>query len=463
MLTFAKQAGVLSLTVVGLLMVTASSTQAQQRRFLPVHSYYPYNQNSYLFPGLPANVYNPNLNFVNRLNNPAFNRPVVYPSVVYGGGYYGNPLGGINLDLSFPGFGASKVGAYTFTTGNAGYYPAYVNPFASSYSNTYDSSNTYSPTVSSGYSAPVYPGSYGYGYYTSPYASYLYGTADVMRAYGQLGVTSEQARILREVAEQAKLETRKKLIDTMAYERAHTPSMTDIQKKAAKQEFDRLQNIATPAEVWTGKAQNVLLQDLIQKTLTKALKLHPLPLNEKLMAHVNVAGKGGYGNIGLLRNKGQFEFPVALQELATEKEQLEMKEDARQAYTRAATGLKFDTYLVTLAQNIESLRERLLKRANDMPTDQYLAAKRFLSYFEDALVAIKNGDVRRNLDFHKEFDGEGKTIQDLIDYMGRNGLRFAPAVTGDEDAYQALHSLVTAYSLAANSGYMSPHHASKDY
>ena len=62
----------------------------------------------------------------------------------------------------------------------------------------------------------------------------------------------------------------------------------------------------------------------------------------------------------------------------------------------------------------------------------------FLNSFDSTrLAAIKEGGTKRcNIDFHKEFAGEGKTIQDLVDYMGKNGLRFAPAVSGDEDAYQ---------------------------
>src|SRR5262249_1431780 len=95
--------------------------------------------------------------------------------------------------------------------------------------------------------------------------------------------------------------------------------------------------------------------------------------------------------------------------------------------------------------------ERLLKRANDMPTQQYLTGKRFLSDLEDALTGMKNGDVPRNIDFHQVFDKEGKTVQELVEYLRDHGLKFAPAVGGDEDAYQALYSLLASYSLALDS------------
>ena len=283
-----------------------------------------------------------------------------------------------------------------------------------------------------------------------------------MRAYGQLGLTSEQARVLREVATQAQLDTEKKAFDLKAYETAYTPTLADKQKKINRQQLVRIQHASTPSEIWSGKAHNILLKDLVEKNLSKPLKLHPLPLNEKLMSHINVTAKGGFGNIGLLRNDGRFEWPLALQEIATAEEQKNMAVDAQDAYRRARDNMKVANLEEDLSAGVASLRERLLKRANDMPTDQYLAAKRFLNYFDSALAAIKAGDVRRNIDFHKEFSGEGKTIQDLIDYMGKHGLRYAPAVTGDEDAYQALHSLLTAYSLAASAYVPTSAHGAKD-
>ena len=54
------------------------------------------------------------------------------------------------------------------------------------------------------------------------------------------------------------------------------------------------------------------------------------------------------------------------------------------------------------------------------------------------------------LTFSKDFVGKGKTVQDLVDYMVQKGLRFAPAVSGDEAAYQALYSALQAYDLAFN-------------
>src|SRR5262245_35124475 len=82
---------------------------------------------------------------------------------------------------------------------------------------------------------PYYPGYQGYpgyyppGPYIPPSAGYWYGSAAALDAYGQLGLSQEQARILREQANQAKLDTRVKAVDVTAYERANKYWYSDEQ------------------------------------------------------------------------------------------------------------------------------------------------------------------------------------------------------------------------------------------
>src|SRR5262245_37907121 len=56
-----------------------------------------------------------------------------------------------------------------------------------------------------------YPPGYwgGGGYYPGVVGGALQGSADVINAYGNLGQQNEQARIMREQANQAKLDTKK--------------------------------------------------------------------------------------------------------------------------------------------------------------------------------------------------------------------------------------------------------------
>src|SRR5262249_36727935 len=60
-----------------------------------------------------------------------------------------------------------------------------------------------------------------------PIGNQLMGQAAVISASGDLITAQEQARILREQANQAKLDTRKQAFDLMLYERAMTPTFTE--------------------------------------------------------------------------------------------------------------------------------------------------------------------------------------------------------------------------------------------
>src|SRR5262245_57571800 len=76
------------------------------------------------------------------------------------------------------------------------------------------------------------PAMYGY----PPWGGgYWAGGAAALDAYANVGVSQEQARIMREQANQAKLDTKVKTIDVMAYERAnkywYSDEQADIEAK----------------------------------------------------------------------------------------------------------------------------------------------------------------------------------------------------------------------------------------
>src|SRR5262249_31674626 len=104
--------------------------------------------------------------------------------------------------------------------------------------------------------------------------------------------------------------------------------------------------------------------------------------------------------------------------------------------------------LANLQAKIDEIRDRLTRSANDIPTQQYMEAKRFLNDFDDALRALREGDAAPYFDFQARFASGTRTAEELVKYMARNGLRFAPATSGDEAAYQAAHDALVGWSVA---------------
>src|SRR5437868_2946839 len=168
----------------------------------------------------------------------------------------------------FPGLGS--VNPYT-PVGTNPYAPGMINPYnpvgvplTSPYDQAY--ANPYLPYADAG--------------------SVLRGQADVMRAYGTVITSQEQARIVRELALQAKLETRKKKFDLDLYIKANTPTFTDEQAKIAKTTLKRIQTNSSEPEIVNGMALNLLLADM-RKYPDKKPKVEPFALSGDVLGHLN--------------------------------------------------------------------------------------------------------------------------------------------------------------------------------
>jgi hypothetical protein len=95
------------------------------------------------------------------------------------------------------------------------------------------------------------------------------------------------------------------------------------------------------------------------------------------------------------------------------------------------------------------VRDQLIRRVNEVPTTQYLEAKRFLIDFDDSRQALARGEAITQVQFQKWASG-GKNLQQLVEYMVSNGLKFTPATQGDEGAYRAAYSGMVAFDVALN-------------
>ena len=325
----------------------------------------------------------------------------------------------------------------------------FVNPYTPSFGGGF--TNPYTPGGGAGLPNPFSGGGYGGYPYTfiPPEGYFLQGAASVMNAYGNVLTSQEQARLMREQALQAKLETAKKRFELELYIKANTPTYTEIQAKIAKDTLKRIQNTNNVSEIWSGRAPKILLDDLKNKVLAKKVSIEAIPLSDEVLQHLNVTTKPG-ANLGLLRNQGRFTWPTALGDLLSKEEREDIAERAAKAVNKAQNGSDPGTDIPDLQDALAKARKLLLQKVNEIPTTQYIQAKRFLNDFDAAALALsqKNNAIQY-FKFQKWVSG-GKTIQEVVDYMAREGLDFAPAVQGDESAYQALNSALQAYNIAFN-------------
>jgi len=350
---------------------------------------------------------------VNRYYNPydfGYSPPYIPPT----------PYGGTNPYLpTAPGYGAG------------------ANPYSpvDSYANPYSPYNPYNP---------YYP-NYGYGA-----GSALFGEADIIRAQGQLVNSWEQARILREQALQAKLVTKKQEFDLRMYIKANTPTYTQEQEQVARVTLRRIQTNSLPGEVSSGKALNMLLDDL-KRFPDRKISLDPLPLNEEILSHLNVT-KTTFG-MGLLRDYGKVVWPVEVEKLMTGTQRQDIEKQLRHL-VKEANNERIDNNVIREVQKeIDRMREELVKKVNDIPTRPYLDGKRFLQDLYESTRAIERGEAINQVRFQRFIEnGKGtKSVQEVTDYMIKEALRFGPATANDEAAYRAVHSAMANYNIAMNS------------
>ncbi len=295
-------------------------------------------------------------------------------------------------------------------------------------------------------------GGYPYGYanqYAGP-GGYLHGASDVLSATGDLYVKQEQARVEREKANQAKLETRKQEFDLKNYEKANTPTFTDMQEVRKSERVARVMNDATIFEIKSGSALNTLMPFVYQLTL-RGIQGPQVPIDPYTLQQVNVTGGSEDVSPGLLKDGGKLQWPLELRG----PEQKRIDALFPQAISEAAQKMLDPKVFRDLKTEADKLNDIVIKKLgkNELDGASYLESKRFIKALQDALSVLRRTDAYRYI--NGDNTATGRNVQELVSNMEQRGLRFAPASPGGEAAYRAVYSAMVAYAngAASNSGF----------
>jgi hypothetical protein len=293
-----------------------------------------------------------------------------------------------------------------------------------------------------------------YGPYFNPANGNLYGAAAVIDASGQYMTSVHQAYLMREQVRREKLENRRRIFDQWLYERNNTPTNEDERERFQRLALRRAQNDPPTPEILSARALNDLLLDA-QKLQGKGVKGPDIPLNDGLLTQINFVPKGKVAaNAGLLKNyklKGRLGWPEAFQSPAFSKDRELMDSLAKDAMNQAAQNGQVDFGTVTEMRNVaDRLRQGLSVaiRREGLPPTPYAQASNFLSALNSSIRALSDPDAK------SFFDGkhvpQAANVGDLVRDMTGRGLEFAPATTGEDSAYVALHRLLSNYDTLAN-------------
>lgn len=357
-----------------------------------------------------------------------------------GAGVGAGGVGGFNQP-GMPGFNAGGIAKQPQATGG-------FNPFNNLVNNPYGGPTAKMSSATVEYPPPDY-GAYTYG--GDPYGGYLKGVAAVIDSQGRYLLSVEQAYMAKEDLKRAKLANRRAAIEEWLWERENLPTLEQERERFRLQQVQRAANDPPPTEVWSGQSLNVLLQ--AAQTMPKTAQGPNIPLDEEVVGKINLnSGKAGI-NFGLLKNEGNLTWPLALLDIKPAAESQELRDQlqrrAKEAFELARKGQQVDPNTIReMEKSADRLQKLLVAQVGDLPFAQYSESKRYLNQLNDGLKALREPNAK---DFASgKFAIKANTVGDLIDYMGKNGLKFAPAVPGDEAAYTALHRALAAYGTAVS-------------
>lgn len=235
------------------------------------------------------------------------------------------------------------------------------------------------------------------------------------------------------------------IYDEYAYERLGANGLPALRPGADPTEALRQAvAAASEAEVASGEALNALLVAAVAADPKGAAKAESVYLPPLVLGKLRFRG-GAADAVNRLREAGRLDFPAAFDAppLAGFKAAVE-KEFAAAAAPALAGRAADPGKLAVLEGTVGKARAALEPAVQNMGFEEAVAARRFLNQLDATAKALRGPGSAGLVD--PRWAGEGVATADLVRYMTRNKLLFAPAAArGDEDAYLAAHRGLVAY------------------
>jgi hypothetical protein len=276
----------------------------------------------------------------------------------------------------------------------------------------------------------------------SPVAGYLSGVAEVTTAQGQFLNQVQQARLLQAQADSARLDLRRRAIEQQRYLRSLAPTPEEIRQNNILDRINRSRNDPPRTQIWSGRALNDLVV-AIQRSQRGGLTGPAVPLDPTMLHHINFTTGTTPGGTSRLRDLGRLQWPIALTDNAFDSDRSQIEKMAPLAAEQGASGPIEATVIRELQRAANSMIANLRLKVDDFTPTEYVQAMRYLRELNDAFNVLPHPNASAYI--RGKFRATGSTVTELLQNMTNRGLTFAPATTGDEPFYTALHSALVTY------------------
>jgi hypothetical protein len=275
----------------------------------------------------------------------------------------------------------------------------------------------------------------------------LQGSAAVINAQGQFNIQNQQAKLVQQQVEMAKIETRRRMFDEWLYERANTSTIQDRREAMQRLELRKAMNDPPLGDILSGASLDVIYQDLLSKQMIWD-RGPIINIDDDVLKRINLRTANG-GNAGLLKQVNDDQglpWPVVFNQPTFAKKVEAIDNRMKNAVKQATANDSVDAGTVTnLSDDVEALRKTITANVGDLTPSESVVAHRFLKQLDDAITALRSKDVGAQL--KGKLALKGKTVADLLRHMSAQGLTFGAATTGDERAYVAVRNYLMGFNL----------------
>jgi hypothetical protein len=292
-----------------------------------------------------------------------------------------------------------------------------------------------------------YGSGYGYGANTwrqTPYQGYMNGAANITTANAQYQLTIQQAKQAREEARRSALQTRRATLEERQYELSQQPTAEELRQKDLQYDLQRSRHNPPSSEIWSGSALNDLLR-AIKDGQSHGLIGPEVPLSPEVVRHINLTAGTTYGGTGLLKNDGKLSWPAVLRKSDFDKERNKINEQIQKAVMQAHAGEVDVGLLDGIGESLKDLQSSIDARVQELSPTQFIQASRYARELKSSYQVLQQTDVAKF--FKPNWTASGSTVAELVKQMTQQGLRFAPATSGDEPYYTSLHRSLVDYDI----------------
>jgi hypothetical protein len=269
----------------------------------------------------------------------------------------------------------------------------------------------------------------------------------VISADGQARIAYTQASLLNEQVRQARLDTKRKALEEWLYERDITPTTEDERERSQWEQLRRSRNNPPFTEIWSAKALNDLL-DSIRKSYSAIQQGPVVPISSGVLPRINYTSGATTLGAGLLKVGGQLTWPDALQDSGFDKLRTSTNDLIAKAIEEGTkTGQVPGRMVREITTNLNALDQQVstLTRSADLNPDDAILSMRFLRELRQSCQVLRQPNVAQY--FAPSNKPDASNVAGLIDQVNNRGLRFAPAVSGDEEAYNSLYQALVVYEV----------------